>query len=303
MGENGQWNKEKRKRRKHTGKIILAFAFVILMGIGISVTIYNREAIKNYAHKQIATEAEVTDTSKPINDLNAMNTESVPAADLDQVKKEDVYASYKEVVEKKEEEYGTLCVSKDVIDMKYLDHVSYLDLIDFDQDGIEELLLCYVKDTNSNKTPRYCFEIYRYDQKTKEANLILSEIDDEYSNECYEINYVYVQEKLYLQMGGREIDSCFYSADASGVIKKELELTFEYRGIEPLKYYKNGTEISESEYKMLLDIWNNEENVKEEYMLSWYLTDNYEGYSSVVSKINETRKKLGLKPNDNLALR
>lgn len=203
---------------------------------------------------------------------------------------EKVYASYKAVVEKKENEYGMLCVSEDATGMQYLDRVSYLDLVDFDQDGTEELVLYYVKEKICDGYPQYCFEIYQYNQEKQVAELVLSEADCAYTNDSlYYVSFVHVQNKPYLKVIPGDFAYRFYGADDNKKIKKVMELTCDF-GTDSLKYYQNAIEITEADYHEVVDVWDSAEN-SEYYELSTYAA---EGLNNTVSKINDIRKKLGL---------
>ena len=192
--------------------------------------------------------------------------------------KSEIYKEYALIVTEREKEYGSL---------------SFLDLMDFDNDEIEEMVLYYIENESSYGTPTIKFEIYQYNMKKKKVQLMVEEYGSCETNGGY--NYVSIWEresKKYLHITKwteMEIADILYNS--TGIAKVFSKVYLADNWVNKI----DDKEVSEQEYDLEYGKWFNENR------LSYQICPLDDGDPSVVKnveltyeKIKEVKKKLGL---------
>lgn len=182
-----------------------------------------------------------------------------------------IYNLYKEMVEQNIQQYGDATLKLNENEFR-LSGVSYMDFMDFNNDGIEELLIYYQDGVIDSFIPKYKFKIYQYNLLTKVVEQIMEDEGCVITNGGYCLASV------------ANVDSKDYL-----LTKNELNyfLYGEYEG----KYIK-------TEIPTIKDMFEeNAEILEENYLLyPFYAGDSASNKSlqETVAKINEAREKLSM---------
>lgn len=188
-----------------------------------------------------------------------------------------VFQAYKQLVQKYENQFGTLYTDYD-----YLLGVCFLDLIDFDQDGTQELVMVYGQ---KNDWYNYTCEVWGYENGKA---FMLNQMGVQYWSEFASVIINNLNNNMYISEGwGDEIggDIKYYGFTTNGFeITKHIQWEYDDLNGTPSECFIDGELVTSEEWKRQYDLWGENEQI---YSLN---ADNV----LTIETTKATRKQLGL---------
>ncbi len=210
----------------------------------------------------------------------------------------DMLKKYSDIVKKYQNEYGRMSLLEyKTVQNKALGGVCFLGLYDFDKNGLNELLIAWLDNFDSNGFANYNLEIYKYNKDTKKAESVLltervfqSQLHYNSANmkPYSSIKIVTNNEYKYVVTGDGHDEAIEYYGYSNGKIQKSISFLQSGKAL-----FVNDEQVSEDEYNLLLEKWSaTDSNNSEEYPLSPIKTEKSNGYNAVKSTIDITNKTL-----------
>lgn len=227
----------------------------------------------------------------------------IPTIILENITREFVYEKYKELIEKYEKTYGTF--SMDTKDMggnyvsSWMTGLCYLELIDFDNNGKEELLVIYKKTKQKSSEvdfvgADFVFEVWEYKQK----NIHLIDSGELYGNDGNGQTLVITQhqDNTYVLTGSFDsFDYQYYhgynNSRKFNVVREALMDLDDNRNT----YKIDGINVSEEEWEKEEKEWSKN---KRSYPMNSSAGLDKMSYYEILNIIVKTKEKLGMNISD-----
>lgn len=248
--------------------------------------------------------------------IDSFNTVTVGAVQTQKTPEELKAAAYYDIVETRNKKYGSAKAQKKW-GSEYLDGVAYVDLIDFNNDKNEELLLVFrkmVKESSTNyytgdviivERPAYCIEVYSWNDTVTKKIFSMDHISN-YLNDS-DTNYIMLKNNK-----NSTVDICInsyvsqdewnYTASSRIYSMKDGEFQCVFSAKEEDSYgYKNyyidgersyRSEFASRGHKVPKFLDDNQSYDEKEFTLVYFSGDQASSYGKTVDKTVETIQKL-----------
>ena len=251
-----------------------------------------------------------TYTEIVLDDCISLSTPLYTTKDKNEADKEKIYVEYAEVAKRCEDAaIGNEGVSEYRAG-ETLFGLSFLQLFDFNNDGVEELVICYcIADptwTGSGINPQYCLEVWGY-QNEKVQQLYQTKPLDiydpwEYAStlpEGYSVTYVTYQGKKYLKTGNSHTGDVEnsgnaqyigFSDDGKFTVLQSTEYVYYAQTNMHNKWTVNGQDVTEEQWKQEEESWSAD-------IVSYCLKPEASGgdETKINAILKDTKEKIGYK--------
>ncbi len=212
--------------------------------------------------------------------------------------KEDMIKKYTAIVKDYQNENGEMSLLDYMVQNKALGGVCFLDLVDFDNNGFDELVIAWFDSFDSNGFANYNFEVFQFDKNAKKAESVFkservlqSQLSyDNYKNKPYSaVKMVNIDSKRYVEIGDGLDNACEFYGLKDGKFTKAIS----FLQIDE-NFFINNKKVSEKEYYDKFDKWSAGDFSPEEYTLSPIKFDGSKVFDIVQATIDVTNETLAI---------
>ncbi len=214
--------------------------------------------------------------------------------------KADMIKKYAKIVKSYQNNYGEMSLLEyKAVQNKALGGVCFLDLLDLDKNGLDELIIAWFDGFDSNSFASYNIEVYSFNKKAKKAETIFeneyvyqSRLSfDLFKNKPYSaVKILDLNGKKYIQTG----DSVDHAFEFFGFENGKSKKAISFLQVENA-FYVDDEQVKVEKYDSLIKEWkafDSDLGNIEEYPLSPIKFEDSNGYGKIQTTIDVTNKTL-----------